>query len=71
MTNGLSSFEITKANGEKSIFEPNKLLNSLLKSGAQKDEAHKIVTIISSELYPGISTKKIYRKAFNLPTYNF
>jgi hypothetical protein len=64
--NGLPSFEIIKANGERSIYEPKRLLNSLLKSGAAREEANEIVNIISSDLYPGISTKKIYRKAFNL-----
>ena len=58
--------EITKANGEKSIFDAQKLLNSLIRSGAQTQEAENIVTLIIQELYPGISTKKIYQKAFKL-----
>jgi len=66
MPNGQNSFEITKANGEKSVFEPKKLFNSLIRSGADETQAHEIVDSIISELYPGISTKKIYKKAFSL-----
>ena len=66
MPNGQNSFEITKANGEKSVFEPNKLFSSLTRSGADETQAHEIVDSIISELYPGISTKKIYKKAFSL-----
>jgi hypothetical protein len=66
MPNGENSFEITKANGEKSVFEPNKLFSSLTRSGADETQAHEIVDSIISELYPGISTKKIYKKAFSL-----
>lgn len=66
MPNGANSFEITKANGEKSVFEPNKLFSSLTRSGADETQAHEIVDSIISELYPGISTKQIYKKAFSL-----
>jgi hypothetical protein len=66
MQNGQSTFEITKANGEKSVFDPKKLFNSLTRSGADETQAHEIVNYISQELYPGISTKKIYKKAFTL-----
>jgi hypothetical protein len=66
MPNGQNSFEITKANGEKSVFEPNKLFSSLTRSGADETQAHEIVDSIMLELYPGIPTKKIYKKAFSL-----
>jgi Restriction endonuclease len=66
MQNGHASFEITKANGEKSIFDSKKLFGSLTRSGADETQAHEIVDAIIPELYPGISTKKIYRKAFSL-----
>lgn len=57
---------VVKANGEKAPFEPERLLASLLRSGASQNEAAEIVGAIKDELYPGISTKKIYRKAFSL-----
>jgi Holliday junction resolvase len=66
MHNGQTLFEITKANGEKSVFDPNKLFTSLTRSGASETQAQEIVNSITSELYAGISTKKIYRKAFAL-----
>lgn len=66
MRYGVSTIEITKANGERSAFDPQKLLNSLIKAGAQREEAENIVASIVPGLYEGISTKKIYRKAFSL-----
>ena len=66
MQRGQSSYEITKANGEKSTFDPQKLYSSLTRSGADETQAHEIVDAITSELYPGISTKKIYKRAFSL-----
>jgi len=66
MKHGLSPIEITKANGEKSTFESKKLFESLLRSGADRTESQGIVDSIADELYPGISTKEIYRKAFSL-----
>ncbi len=66
MQNGQLSLEITKANGEKSVFDPKKLFISLTRSGADETQALEIANTITSELYPGISTKKIYRKAFAL-----
>ncbi|GCC50406.1 ATPase [Chryseotalea sanaruensis] len=62
----VASLEITKANGEKSLFDPSKLLNSMTRSGIQPDEAQKIVDTISKDLYPGISTKQIYKSAYQL-----
>ena len=65
MQNGQSSFEITKANGEKSVFDSNKLFTSLRRSGADETQAQEIIDAITPELYPGISTRKIYKKAFS------
>lgn len=56
---------VLKANGERVPFQQEKLLQSLLKSGASKDDAEGIVMKVVKELYPGISTKKIYQKAFS------
>ncbi len=57
--------EVIKANGERAPFQQEKLLQSLLKSGASKDDAEVIVKKIVKELFSGISTKKIYQKAFS------
>ncbi|HEU5292478.1 MAG TPA: PD-(D/E)XK nuclease superfamily protein [Cyclobacteriaceae bacterium] len=66
MQRRLSSYEITKANGEKSTFIPEKLYGSLTRSGANTTQAREIVEAITKELSPGISTKKIYKRAFRL-----
>jgi hypothetical protein len=58
--------EVTKANGLKQAFDPTKLLESLRKSGATSEDAESVLSQVSEELYPGISTRKIYRKAFDL-----
>lgn len=57
---------IIKASGESVPFSPKKLKHSLKKTGASEDEIDKIIKEISSMLYEGITTKKIYRIAFNL-----
>ena len=56
---------VTKASGETVPFIEEKLRNSLVKSGADNRQVKNILKDISSKLYPGISTKKIYRLAFN------
>jgi len=57
---------ITKANGEKEVFYKEKLLTSLLRSGAQPDVAQKVVAHVEAELKDGMSTSHIYRHAFEV-----
>lgn len=57
---------ITKASGESVPFSESKLQNSLQRSGADKEQIEKISTEVRAKLYPGISTKNIYRIAFGL-----
>jgi len=47
-------------------FNPDKLITSLLKSGADTYTADAILKEITSDIYEGISTKNIYKKAFAL-----
>lgn len=61
----MENVEVLKANGDRVPFEKQKLLQSLLNSGAQAEEAKRIVGEVMDELYPGIPTKKIYRIAFS------
>lgn len=56
---------ITKASGELVPYLEEKLQNSLVKAGANRQQIEEILRDISGKLYPGISTKKIYRLAFN------
>ena len=57
---------ITKANGEQAPFSSEKLKHSLLNSGAPEELAESIIDEVKPKLNNGISTKKIYRIAFNL-----
>ena len=58
--------KIVKHSGDIVDFEPNKLRVSLLKSGASPEVVDAILGKIKKELYEGISTKHIYKRAFLL-----
>lgn len=57
---------VTKASGERAPFHEDKLKASLKRSGADDNQIDQILSEISTQLYQGISTKKIYRIAFSL-----
>jgi len=57
---------IIKNSGEKDLFSFEKLKRSLKRSGATNENINKVVEGIKPQLYDGISTKKIYKKAFLL-----
>lgn len=58
--------KIVKHSGDIVDFEPEKLKMSLLKSGANPTVVDEILNKIKNELYEGISTKHIYKRAFLL-----
>jgi len=58
--------KIVKHSGLIVEFNPEKLKYSLLKSGATAPVVDGIMGQIQSEIYEGISTKKIYKMAFSL-----
>lgn len=58
--------KIVKHSGAIVNFNPEKLTESLLKSGADAFTAEAIMKDITKEIYEGISTKNIYKKAFAL-----
>lgn len=58
--------KIIKHSGEIVEFDKFKLERSLLKSGASKEKATEIIYAIEKEIYEGISTKQIYKQAFEL-----
>ena len=65
------SIKIKKANGQIEDFNEKKLLNSLIRSGAEKDDAREVVKEIMSQITPHMSTRKIYRLAHRyLKQYN-
>lgn len=57
---------IKKASGEKEVFDVSKLKNSLHRAGADNNSTNFIVSEILDWLYEGVTTKKIYSKAFSL-----
>jgi len=58
--------KIIKHSGDIVDFNPEKLRKSLMKSGADELAVEEILHKISKEIYEGISTKKIYKRAFAL-----
>ncbi|WP_313386468.1 ATP cone domain-containing protein [Chishuiella sp.] len=55
---------IKKNSGELISYNPAILRKSLSKSGAKKEEIEQVFEQVSKELYDGISTKDLYRYAF-------
>lgn len=55
---------IVKADGTQEPFNPEKLISSLMRTGAEQSVARGIANDIERELYPGITTQEIYRHAF-------
>jgi hypothetical protein len=58
--------KIIKHSGDIVDFDPEKLRKSLMKSGADDSIVEDILHKISKEIFDGISTKKIYKRAFAL-----
>lgn len=58
--------EIVKANGQREIFLPDKLRNSLIRARATPSVAESIALHVEKELSDGMTTKDIYRHAFEL-----
>lgn len=58
------SILVTKADGLTETFDSKKLEQSLRRSGAVDDVAADIVGEITKELYSGITTNELYRRAF-------
>jgi Restriction endonuclease/ATP cone domain len=58
--------QVTKGNGEKVIFDREKLKLALGASGAGTEEQEKIAKQVEARIYNGIPTRKIYQMAFDL-----
>lgn len=61
-----SGFTITKRNGETVPFDIVKLRTSLKRSGANNDRVATVIDEIHGFLHNGITTKAVYKKAFEL-----
>jgi hypothetical protein len=57
---------VQKASGEEELFSRRKLEQSLQNAGAKPATIEKIATDIDKWIYNGVTTKKIYRRAFSL-----
>lgn len=57
---------VTKADGSLEFFKLEKLRRSLRRSGASVGEIQAVVETVTAELYDGIHTQEIYRRAFAL-----
>jgi Holliday junction resolvase-like predicted endonuclease len=57
---------VTKDSGELVPFDVHRLRKSLMRSRAEPDAIQQVVVAIEAELYEGISTSEIYKKAFSL-----
>jgi len=55
---------ITKADGTKQEFRPQKLRNSLRRAGASKSEIDRVIAHVEEHITEGMTTKAIYRHAF-------
>lgn len=64
MTNHLVS--ITKSDGTRQLFEEEKLVGSLKRAGATEQVIDEIVNQVEKEMWDGIKTEEIYRRAFEL-----
>ena len=62
----MNNISITKKTGERALFDPEKLRESLIKSGANKGDADYVTSVISGRIVDGMSTHKVYRLAYQL-----
>ena len=57
---------VLKANGERELFNEEKLRSSLLHSGATENTVEQVVSHILVELHDGMTTNDIYQHAFSM-----
>lgn len=55
---------ITKADGTREAFDAHKLLGSLARAGADRTDAYEISRELEGELFNGMTTQELYRRAF-------
>ncbi len=64
--NRIMTISVIKGNGEKVLFDREKLKQALGSSGAGTAEQEQIAKQVEARIYNGIPTKKIYQMAFDL-----
>ncbi len=62
----MNNITVTKASGEKELYDESKLRRSLANAGAGQEIVDEIANAIRDMLVDGISTRKLYKEAFRL-----
>ena len=62
----MKNISITKKSGETVAFDTEKLKQSLIRSGANQNDANYVTNIICNNIVDGMSTRKIYKLAYQL-----
>jgi hypothetical protein len=62
----LKKIIITKANGQKAEFDPNKVITTCIRAGADQTLAKRIARQVHSQIRYGVSTKEIYKMVLRL-----
>ncbi len=60
----LSTIHITKRNGEKTLFNVQKLIDSLNRTGASIEIIEQVINEVGQNLVDGMSTHKVYQMAY-------
>lgn len=60
------NISVVKGNGGRVIFDPEKLKQALQSAGVDYEEQQRITEQVSRRLYDGITTRQIYKMAFDL-----
>lgn len=58
--------QVVKGNGERVLFDKEKLIQALRSSGASPKDQERISSQVAIRIYNGISTREIYQMAFDL-----
>ena len=57
---------ITKGNGQKALFNVQKLINSLDRSGAGEEDIEQVIHEVGLNLVDGMSTRRVYQMAYSI-----
>ena len=64
MQSAINEIYITKASGQRVVFDSNKLRQSLSRSGATSEQVEVVLQKVQDILKDGMPTQDIYRTAF-------
>ena len=60
------SINVLKSNGDLVPFDEHKLLSALMRSGANREEAEEVVSVVVGRIHEGTKTNKIYKIAYEI-----